>query len=64
MNWQNLAATKEFFHALHAEFRSCLKDGWYETTDSMVIQRMRGQRDVFVAIERLLGSVRSSDDRE
>ncbi len=57
-HWRDLAATDNFFRELRAEFWGCLNDGWYETSDAMVVQRLRGQRDVFEAIERVLGARR------
>lgn len=60
MDWRDLAATKEFLRELRSEFPGCLGDGWYQHTDPMILQRLRGQRDVFEAISRILGE-RSKD---
>lgn len=61
MDWRDLPATKEFFRALEADFGASLGVGWYETTDAAVVQRLRGQRDVFEAIRRILGEPPTED---
>ena len=53
MDWRDMAATQEFFKELNDQFS--FNDLWYETSDHMVVQRLRGQRDVFEAIAAILG---------
>lgn len=53
MEWRNIEATRWFFKILREQFDF---DGWYANTDPMYVQRLRGQRDVFEAIARLLDS--------
>lgn len=48
-NWLAHPITREFFRALKAEFD--LDNAWYTAAD---ISRLRGQRDVFEAIRRIM----------
>ncbi len=54
-HWHDLAATEEFFSELRSHFDF---DGWYKTSDILTIQRLKGQRDVFEAIQTILGKRR------
>lgn len=53
MEWRNLEATRWFFKTLREQFDL---DGWYTSSDPLYVQRLRGQRDVFEAIARLLNA--------
>lgn len=50
--WLALATTREFFAALESEFD--FNNGWYHQTDEEIVWRLRGQRDVFNAIQRII----------